>query len=284
MDTAKLKPFVDTLWEDAVVPSLTEYIRIPNKSPAFDKDWIAHGYMDDAVKLMEAWAKKAIAPLKGAKLEVVRLKGRTPVIFMEIPGEGDDTVLLHGHLDKQPEFTGWNEGLGPWTPVRKGDRLYGRGGADDGYAMYGALSAILALHDQRVPHARAVVLIEACEESGSFDLPYYVDHLAARIGKPSLVVCLDSGCGDYDQLWLTTSLRGLTGGNLTVKVLEEGVHSGDASGIVASSFRILRQLLSRLEDPQTGKILPSELHAPIPPQRVEQAAKASKVLGKDVWA
>ena len=284
MDAAKLKPFVDSLWEDAVVPSLTEYIRIPNKSPAFDKDWIAHGYMDDAVKLMEAWARKAIAPLKGAKLEVVRLKGRTPVIFMEIPGEGSDTVLLYGHLDKQPEFTGWNEGLGPWTPVRKGDRLYGRGGADDGYAMYGALSAILALHDQRVPHARAVVLIEACEESGSFDLPYYVDHLAARIGKPSLVVCLDSGCGDYDRLWLTTSLRGTAIGTLTVKVLTEGVHSGDASGIVPSSFRIARMILSRLEDEQTGRVLPKGFYVDIPPARIEQAKAAAAILGRDVYA
>src|SRR5262245_7460793 len=188
MDSAKLKSFVDVLWEDAVVPSLTEYIRIPNKSPAFDKDWAAHGYMDDAVKLMEAWARERLPALGRATLEVVRLPNRTPVIFIEVPGQMDDTVLLYGHLDKQPEFTGWGEGLGPWTPVRKGDKLFGRGGADDGYAMYGALSALLALHDQRVPHARAVILIEACEESGSFDLPYYVDHLASRIGKPSLVV------------------------------------------------------------------------------------------------
>jgi len=284
MDAAKLKSFVEPLWEDAIVPSLTEYIRIPNKSPAFDREWAEHGYMDDAVKLMEAWARKQVAPLKGAKLDVVRLPKRTPVIFIEIPGEGRDTVLLYGHLDKQPEFTGWAEGLGPWTPVRKGDRLYGRGGADDGYAMYGALSAILALHDQRVPHARCVVLIEACEESGSFDLPYYVDHLAARIGKPSLVVCLDSGCGDYDRLWLTTSLRGTAIGNLTVKVLTEGVHSGDASGIVPSSFRIARLLLSRLEDERTGKVGPRGFYVDIPPARAEQAKAAAAILGRDVYA
>src|SRR5262249_29777145 len=157
---------------------------------------------------------------------------RTPVIFIEIPGDSSDTVLLYGHLDKQPEFTGWADGLGPWTPVRRGDKLFGRGGADDGYAMFGSLAALLALKQQKVPHARCVVLIEACEESGSPDLPFYVDHLKSRIGEPSLVVCLDSGCANYDQLWVTTSLRGMMAGLLTVQVLEEGVHSGDASGIV----------------------------------------------------
>jgi acetylornithine deacetylase/succinyl-diaminopimelate desuccinylase-like protein len=161
-------------------------------------------------------------------------------------------VLLYGHLDKQPEMVGWTEGYGPWVPRLEGDKLYGRGGADDGYAMFGALSALMALREQKVAHAHCVVLIEACEESGSYDLPYYVDHLAQRIGSPSLVVCLDSGCGNYDQLWMTTSLRGMASGTLTVEVLDEGVHSGDASGIVPSSFRILRRLLSRLEDEETG--------------------------------
>ena len=284
MDSLKLKSFVNTLWEDAVVPSLTEYIRIPNKSPAFDREWAAHGYMDDAVKLMEAWARARLPALKGATLEVVRLAGRTPVILIEVPGEVNDTVLLYGHMDKQPEFTGWEEGLGPWTPVRRGDRLYGRGSADDGYAIYGALSALLALHDQRVPHARAVVLIEASEESGSIDLPYYVDHLASRIGKPSLVVCLDSGCGDYDRLWLTTSLRGTAIGTLTVKVLKGGVHSGDASGIVPSSFRIARQLLSRIEDEKTGQVIPRGFHVDIPPARVAQAKAAAQIVGKEAYA
>src|ERR1700690_1896491 len=101
--------------------------------------------------------------------------------------------------------------------------------------MFGALAAILALKAQGVAHARCAILIEACEEGGSFALPFYVDHLAERLGSPSLVVCLDSGCANYDQLWLTTSLRGLTGGALRVEVLSEGVHSGDASGVVPSS-------------------------------------------------
>ena len=279
MDISRLSRFVSDLWDAEVVPNLVEYIRIPNKSPMFDKDWASHGHMDAAVKLMETWARSKLGQLPGATLEVVRLEGRTPLIYIEVPGQGDDTVMLYGHLDKQPEMTGWAEGLGPWTPVIKGDKLYGRGGADDGYAIFGSLSALLALHEQGIPHARCVVMIEACEESGSYDLPFYVDHLASRIGSPSLVVCLDSGCGNYDQLWLTTSLRGMTGGNLTVQVLEEGVHSGDASGVVPSSFRILRELLSRLEDPATGKIKPQELYVEIPAERVAQAKASAEVLG-----
>ncbi|WP_222934423.1 M20 family metallopeptidase [Caulobacter sp. 17J80-11] len=283
IDAAKLQGFVHGVWRDEIVPTLTDYIRIPNKSPHFDPQWAEHGYMDQAVSLLEGWARAKIASVPGASLEVVRLQGRTPVILIEIPGTGPETVLLYGHLDKQPEMSGWAEGLGPWVPVLKDDKLYGRGGADDGYAMFGALAAILALRDQGVSHARCVILIEACEESGSYDLPFYVDHLAARIGEPSLVVCLDSGCGNYDQLWLTTSLRGLMGGQLTVKVLTEGVHSGDASGVVPSSFRILRQLISRLEDETTGEIRPKELWVDIPAERVEQARRAAASLGDEVW-
>ena len=281
MDASKTDRFVADAWDGDIVPQLVEYIRIPNKSPMFDAQWRENGYMDDAVRLMAGWAKAQ--PIKGMQVEVVELEGRTPLIFIEIPGQGDDCVLLYGHLDKQPEMTGWADDLGPWKPVLKGDKLYGRGGADDGYALYGSLTAIRALQEQGLPHSRCVILIEACEESGSYDLPYYVDHLAERIGKPSLVVCLDSGCANYDQLWCTTSLRGLAGGNLKVSVLSEGVHSGDASGIVPSSFRVLRQLLSRLEDEATGKILVEDLHVEIPQQRIDQARAAAEVLGSEVW-
>ena len=290
MDTSLIDPtraqrFVSAKWDDEIVPQLVEYIRIPNKSPMFDANWVEHGYMEDAVRLMEGWARAQDIP--GMQLEVVRLEGRTPLIFIDIPaangGNADDCVLLYGHLDKQPEMTGWDEDLGPWKPVLRDGKLYGRGGADDGYAIYGSLAAIMALQEQKVPHARCVVLIEACEESGSYDLPAYVDHLADRIGQPSLVVCLDSGCGNYDQLWCTTSLRGLAGGNFTVKVLEEGVHSGDASGVVPSSFRLLRQLLSRIEDEKTGRILLEGLHVEIPAERQQQAAKCAEVLDTAVF-
>lgn len=276
-------------WETDILPVLHDYILIPNKSPAYDAQWKAHGHMDRAVALLEGWCRAQKIP--GLAVEVVRLKNergeeRTPVIFMEIPATGGvegDTVLLYGHLDKQPEMTGWREGLSPWNPVREGDKLYGRGGADDGYATFASLTAIRLLHEQGIPHVRCVVLIEADEESGSTDLPAYIEHLAPRIGSPSLVVCLDSGCASYDQLWITTSLRGLLGGTLRVDVLREGVHSGDASGVVASSFRIVRQLLSRIEDEATGRIKLDALHVPIPPARQAQAEAAAKALGEVVW-
>jgi acetylornithine deacetylase/succinyl-diaminopimelate desuccinylase-like protein len=285
LDPSRVERFVGAKWDDDIVPQLVEYIRIPNKSPMFDAEWVEHGYMDDAVRLMETWAKAQ--PIPGMQVEVVRLEGRTPLIFIDIPaahgGRDDDCVLLYGHLDKQPEMTGWDDELGPWKPVIKGDRLYGRGGADDGYAIFGSLAAIQALHEQQAPHARCVVLIEACEESGSYDLPAYVDHLADRIGRPSLVVCLDSGCANYEQLWCTTSLRGLAGGNLAVRVLSEGVHSGDASGIVPSSFRLLRQLLSRVEDEKTGRILLDALHVEVPAERIAQAKQAANIVGTAVY-
>jgi len=283
IDIARARKFIDRRWDEEIVPTLVEYIKIPNKSPAFDPEWASHGYMEEAVQMFLGWARSRLAELPDATIEVVRLPSRTPVILIEVPGAGADTVLLYGHLDKQPEMVGWAEGFGPWIPRREGDKLYGRGGADDGYAMFGAFSALTALAEQKAPHARAVILIEACEESGSPDLPFYVDHLAPRIGSPSLVVCLDSGCGNYDQLWLTTSLRGMLAGTLAVEVLEEGVHSGDASGVVPSSFRIMRRLLTRLEDEESGAIKPEWLYAQIPAERIAQAKRAAAALGDTLY-
>jgi acetylornithine deacetylase/succinyl-diaminopimelate desuccinylase-like protein len=282
LDPKATLDFVGKTWDASIVPKLVEYIAIPNKSPMFDPDWAAHGHMQKAVELIAAWCRAR--PIQGLKLEVVQLEKRTPVIYMEVPAFGcssKDTVLLYGHLDKQPEMTGWREGLGPWKPVIEGDKLYGRGGADDGYAAFASLTAIEALQKANVPHVCCVVLIEACEESGSFDLPFYVDHLAPRIGTPSLVICLDSGCGNYEQLWGTTSLRGIAAGELSVEVLKEGVHSGDASGIVPSSFRILRHLLSRIEDPESGRLV-DQFHVKVPKPRLDQARAAAEVLGDAV--
>ncbi len=296
MDFARAAAFIDRLWDGEIVPALTDYIRIPNKSPAFDPEWGAHGHMERAVQMFADWARGKLAAFPGAALEVVRLEKRTPLIFIEIPGTApaasaragapfkDSTVLMYGHLDKQPEMKGWDEGKGPWQPVLENERLYGRGGADDGYALFASLTALLALKAQNLPHARVVIAIEACEESGSPDLPFYIDHLAARIGTPGLVVCLDSGCGNYEQLWLTTSLRGMLIGNLTVRVLDEGVHSGAASGIVPSSFRILRALLSRIEDEATGRMKLPELFADIPEDRQAQARQTAEILKDEVWS
>ena len=276
----QLRSFIRETWQTSIVPALKEYIAIPNESPAFDPQWQEHGHMDRAVDLFSRWATEQ--QISGLELHMARAEGRTPLLLMEIPGEGRGTVLLYGHLDKQPPMEGWRPDLGPWTPVLEDGKLYGRGGADNGYGMFAALTAIKALKLESIPCARCVVLIEGCEESGSFDLPHYVDALADRIGTPDLVVCLDSGCGDYERMWVTTSLRGVINATLSVSTLTEGVHSGAASGIVPSSFRILRGLLGRLEDESTGEILPPELHVEIPPDRLAQARAAAEVLGTGV--
>ena len=281
MDLNGLKRFSDKAWDESILPALQTYIAIPNKSPNFDAAWQTHGHMDKAVEFAAEWCRRQ--PIRDMNIEIMRLPGRTPLLFAEIPGQGTDTVLLYGHLDKQPEFTGWLEGLDPWTPVMRGDKLYGRGGADDGYATFASLTAIRALQEQGIPHARCLMIIECCEESGSYDLPHYIKVLGKRLGQISLVVCLDAECGNYEQLWTTTSLRGNLVGTLTVEVLTEGVHSGAASGIVPSSFRVVRSLLDRVEDSITGVSKVKSLKPKIPAQRLLQIRRVAKTLKRTVF-
>src|SRR5688572_22282304 len=223
MDSSALRETIDRQWQDSILDRLQAYVRIPNKSPMFDPEWERHGHMDAAVELMAAWCRTQKIP--GMRVEVRKIPGITPILLVDIPGEVGGSVLLYGHLDKQPEFTGWLPGLSPWEPVIRDGKLYGRGGADDGYAVFSSIAAIAALKAQRVPLPRCVVLIEASEESGSIHLPQHLEALGAQIGDPSLVVCLDAECGNYEQVWCTTSLRGNLVGTLRVRILTEGVHS-----------------------------------------------------------
>jgi acetylornithine deacetylase/succinyl-diaminopimelate desuccinylase-like protein len=271
---------VDRLWDSAVLPSLKELVAIPALSPGFDPEWAGNGHLDAAVNHMRDWALGQDLP--GVRIDVERLPDRSPLLLIDVPatpGARDQgTVLLYGHLDKQPPMDDWGPGLGPWTPVERDGRLYGRGSVDDGYAGYAALVAVLAARENRGAHARCVVLLETGEESGSPDLPAYLDHLGSRLGQVSLVICLDSGAADYERMWLTTSLRGMTQVAVTVRVLESGQHSGVASGVVPSSFRILRLLLDRLEDSATGMIRLSELHTRIPEDRLREARETTAAL------
>jgi acetylornithine deacetylase/succinyl-diaminopimelate desuccinylase-like protein len=275
---------VSAQWDGDIVRQISDYIQIPCKSPAFDSGWAAHGHIETVLRNAATWIEAQ--KVEGLTLEIVRLEGRTPVLFFELPAskaESTQTVLMYGHLDKQPEFSGWRTDLGPWTPKYEDGKLYGRGGADDGYAVYASIAAIQALKSQKVAHPRIVGLIETCEESGSYDLLPYVDALRQRLGDVGLVICLDSGAGNYDQLWLTTSLRGMASGVLKVQVLTEGVHSGDASGLVPSSFRIMRQVLDRLEDSKTGRLLPESFHCEIPADRLQQAQVTAQTLGDEIY-
>jgi acetylornithine deacetylase/succinyl-diaminopimelate desuccinylase-like protein len=283
MDVKKLQSFIERHWDDNIMPALLAYMRIPCESPAFDPDWEENGRLDEAAELMAGWTRAELASVPGAVVHVMRLSGLTPLLFVDIPGDERPPVLVYGHLDKQPPMDGWAAGRSAWNPALEGDRLYGRGGADDGYALFSAITAVLALREQGLSHAPCRILIEGSEESGSGDLPRYIELLADRIGDPGLVVALDAGCGNYDQLWATTSLRGQVAGALTVKVLSEGVHSGDASGIVPSPFRIARTLLSRLEDQHSGEII-ADFHVPIPAERRTQAQQAAGCLGSELYA
>jgi acetylornithine deacetylase/succinyl-diaminopimelate desuccinylase-like protein len=277
MDTKTVQRYVDAYWDTDILPTLMDYIRIPNLSPLFDPQWQAHGHMTDAVALVGGWMAKR---LPEANFEVLRDGENTPVILVDIPGAGQGTVLMYGHLDKQPPFTGWRPELDPWTPVLDNlGRLYGRGAADDGYAAFAAVTAVRAAKQFKVSHGRIVLLIECSEESGSVHLPHYLRAQGDRIGTPDLVICLDSGCGNYDQLWSTTSLRGLVVGTVKVEVLTEGVHSGMAGGIVPTPFMVARTLFDRLEDPASGEVRPAGLKAAVPPQRREQAQQTARVLG-----
>jgi acetylornithine deacetylase/succinyl-diaminopimelate desuccinylase-like protein len=280
VDLQQLRTAIGASWRNSITERITQYVRIPNKSPVFDPAWEANGYMDAAVQLMADWCRAQ--PVPGMRVEVRKLPGRTPVLLVDVPGELPGSVLLYGHLDKQPEFTGWLPGLGPWEPVIRDGKLYGRGAADDGYAVFSSLTAISALKAQRVALPRCVLLIEGSEESGSIDLPAHLEALGDAIGNPSLVVCLDAECGNYDQVWCTTSLRGNLVGLLHVRVLDEGVHSGMATGIAATPFRIIEQLLARLESPINGGLLLDELSVPIPQDRRAQMEAAARVLGESV--
>lgn len=278
----KIKQHFDALctqWDNDIIPQLENYIRIPCKSPMFDKNWKKNGHMHQAMQLIQTWCEKQ--PIKNKTIELIEIENRTPVLLIDIPGDCEERVLLYGHMDKQPEMVGWHDGLDAWTPVKKDGKLYGRGGADDGYAVFSALSAIAQLQALNIPHAHCVVLIEASEESGSCDLPPYLQLLEKQIGQPDLVICLDSESGNYDQLWGTTSLRGLIGGDLHIDTLHNGIHSGYGSGVAPSVFHVLRQLLDRIEDPRNGKIQVSELFVTVPDSRLEQIKETAAVLGDD---
>ncbi|MDD4616433.1 MAG: M20/M25/M40 family metallo-hydrolase [Alphaproteobacteria bacterium] len=282
MNSSALRDFSSTVWDKDILPALCEFVRIPCLSPMFDAEWLKHGHIDAAMALFDKWTKEKIKKLSGATFEIICESGRTPLIFIDVPGTAKGTTLLYGHIDKQPESCGWSPELGPWNPVVKNDKLYGRGSVDDGYAMFSAIASLLALEEQKLPHARCVILIEASEESGSTDIPFYMDRLKDRIGTVDLVICLDSECCTYDRLWLTTSLRGLVGGDLSVRILTHGVHSGAASGVVPSSFRILRALLSRIEDEATGQLKIPEACAQIPPDKLKQLESCVGILGDSI--
>ncbi|EGC39547.1 hypothetical protein DICPUDRAFT_96518 [Dictyostelium purpureum] len=283
LNLEQIKTFSTKAWDEQIIPTLSKYIEIPNQSPLYDAEWATNGLTEQAIELLNNWV--LAQGIKGLTSEIKKIEGLSPIILMVIEATKADAknVLLYGHMDKQPPLTEqWTDGLHPYKAIIRNGKLYGRGGADDGYSTFASVLAIKALQEQNIPHDRYVVVIEGSEESGSVHLPAYIQKFEKEIQTPSLVVCLDSGCGNYDQLWMTSSLRGVLTGNLTVKVLDEACHSGSASGIVPSSFRVLRQVLDRLENQQTGEVN-TKLNVEIPSYRIEQINKCAEVLGNTIY-
>ncbi|PRP80632.1 peptidase M20, partial [Planoprotostelium fungivorum] len=286
MNIEAAKKSIDHQFDHGLLQALQDFIRVPNQSPNFDSEWEMNGHMDAAMKVITDWID--VQGVTGLTYQIMREPKRTPLLLIDIPRSAhyttDETVLMYGHMDKQPPLSqdDWAEGLSPYVPVTRGERLYGRGSADDGYAVFCSIAAVKVVQQQNLAHPRIIITIEACEESGSADFPYYMEKLTHFLGDVRLVVCLDTGGGNYDQLWLTTTLRGIAAGTLTVKILREGIHSGDASGVVPSSFRILRILLDRMEDSKSGEILIPELYQTIPSERMQQIHACAETLRDDV--
>ncbi len=283
VDPTRAAQFADRLWETDFIKQIWRYIEIPNctpEAPAFHDQEATHL----ATSHLAMWAQAQAQFLPGLTVAIRQNAGDEPIIVVDVPGTKPGTVLMYGHLDKQPPMTdGWHEGLSPYQPVIRGDRLYGRGAADDGYSIFAAIGSLRVLRDQGIPHAHCIILIEGAEETGSPGLDKYVEEMKDMLAGVDLVVCLDSNCGDYDRMWVTTSVRGLIAGNLRVQVLSEGVHSGQRSGIVPSVERIMRMLLARVENTNTGEILIPELYVSTPTIRLEQAREVGSILGKSVY-
>lgn len=144
--------------------------------------------MEKAAHHIKSWIEAQ--NLLNLQVDLIQDPGKTPLLFVEVKGskENSPTVFLYGHFDKQPHLEGWEEGLGPTLPVIRDGKLYGRGASDDGYSSFAAILSIKACQAQKIDHPRCVIFLEADEESGSQDLPYYLNKLMPRIGQPQLIV------------------------------------------------------------------------------------------------
>lgn len=276
--------YIADAWKGDTLEALKDFIRIPAKSRAFDSDWEKNGFLMKALEGAAAWGRKHFP---NGVFEIEHAPGVTPALFVDIPathGHTGRSAFFYGHFDKQPETVGWDENKGPWTPIVENGRLYGRGTSDDGYSFYAALTAVKALEKADIAHPRIVGIFETDEESGSRDLPYYLQTLAPRIGSPAFLGILDLSLCDYSRIWLTQSLRGVVSFKLTVQVLSSPVHSGICSGLVPSSFAVMRELLDRLEDAKTGRVKLESFWSTMPQRHEKALACEAKLLGDKTWA
>ena len=282
LDLGSLMDRSDEIWEQSILPSLSEFIEIKALSPLFEPDWANLGELDATIELFCKWLDDQ--GISGMSYETHRIDDLSPVLLVTIEGTGPGEVIFYSHLDKQPSKSElWSEGLHPLRAVRRDPWLYGRGSVDDGYGGYLCATSIRLLQEAGAPHPRCTLIIETCEESGSFDLPPYLEALSGQLGDPDMVVVMDSGGPDYEHVWMTEALRGLVSGTLSVKVSHEGIHSGNSGGSIPSSFRILRVLLDRVEDSATGRVLIPEMHVEIPREIREKAVALREIVGNSIW-
>lgn len=265
MDVASMR----SLFETEGLGALLAFVKVPSLSPRFEAEWAVKGDIEQAVETVKVWAEGLEVP--GLSTTVLRLSNAPPVLLCDIPGSSpaSATILLYGHLDKQPGQASWPA----FTPVLKEGKLYGRGAADDGYA---AITALLAIKACGADRPRCVVILETEEESGSPHFSAYLEEIKNRIGLPALIIVLDSNIPSYGRFWVTESMRGSLNFDLRVDVLGKGVHSG-SSGLVPDSFRVLRCLLARLEDSKTGRIRLAQLHSALPPHLYRVFASLSQL-------
>ena len=276
---ARLDRAVAASWRGETLEALKRFIRLESKSPAFDAAWEERGLLLKAVEEAAAHGRRLFP--QGA-FEVLSAPGRTPCLFFDVPaapGSRGAAVMFYGHLDKQPEASGWSEGKGPFAPVVEDGRLYGRGAVDDGYSFYLAMAALSGLDAAGLPRPRALGLIETCEESGSLDLAFWLERLRGRLAGVGLMAVLDAGAEDYGRMWLTPRFRGIVAADLRASTVTAAVHSGIASGAVPSSFGVIRVLLDRIDDAASGRVRDPAFHCAMPEARRAQLERVAAVLG-----
>ena len=287
MDKKSFEKYIEKMFTYNMIPNLMNFIRIPNLSPAYDYEWNTNGLLLKAANLIIAYAKSL--EIKNAQINLIQDKGYSPLIFIEIPASRPNdnrTVLLYAHFDKQPHGTGWDDDKGPTKPVIQNGRLYGRGSADDGYASFSMLTAIKACQEHNCPLPRICLIFEGAEESTDEHLTYYFNKLLPIIGENVIAfIPLDSGCADYDRLWITNSLRGVCDYEINIQTLDNNISFGpEASGRIAENLFILRKAIDAVMDTSTGDVKIEEFYVKdIPEEIQEEMDKEIEIVGEQFF-
>ena len=269
-------------FEPFFIKGLQEFVRVENLTPMVDPEYATNGLVQKAMECVDKWIQGL--NIIGLKRHVIHPEGLNPlVVYVVEPSEGcTKNIMMYGHLDKQPYGPGWEEGLSPTDPIIRGDFMYGRGSCDDGYSAFACMLAVKALQESGAKWPRVVLTLETEEESGSPCLLALLKEAEPLIGKPDAMFCMDSGALDYEQLWLTSSLRGVCIVELTVEGGKAGYHSGETGGIIPETFRVVRQLLNRLDDPETGEVC-KEFQVEVPDFKRQEAKFIAGKYGDKIY-